>query len=152
MEEISHAAKRNEHCRPLRSSAPRIRIPVATPVPVRVPVLLTAPVVVPVFPLIGSGFLASHPLLRLPVRVVRPIVVARVAGRAVEDAWAGAKALVQLPLESLADLVDMHEVAVASALADALVVLAAARLAELGHGRELRHQRTAVVVAPEQAL
>merc|ERR1719409_2218181 len=46
----------------------------------------------------------------------------------------------------------VHEVAVAAAHADGLVVLAAARLAEVRHGRELADERPARVEAAEERL
>ena len=46
----------------------------------------------------------------------------------------------------------MHEVAVAAAIADRLLVLAAARVLEIGHGAKLRQDRTPTVEPTHQLL
>mmetsp|Transcript_32089 Transcript_32089/g.84007 ORF Transcript_32089/g.84007 Transcript_32089/m.84007 type:complete len:806 (-) Transcript_32089:83-2500(-) len=58
----------------------------------------------------------------------------------------------QPALQPRRDLFEMHEVAVPSAVADGLLVLAAARVLEVGDGAELSEDRPSAVEAPHQRL
>ena len=60
--------------------------------------------------------------------------------------------LEQVPAQGLRDAHEVHKVALVAALAHAVVELAAACLAEVGHGRELRGQHAAGVEAAVHLL